>query len=80
MYPSQLGFKTKWNKNPQKDLKLVTGIRTQKQIEIIDYAVNSGAIKSMSNLIEYLDIGIATMQRCYQIVLSSSYTIDTIFD
>lgn len=73
-------FKRKWNNIPKKDLRLVTGIRTLKQIETIDYAVNSGSIKSMSGLIEYPGIGIATMQRCYQIVLSSSNTIATIFD
>ena len=74
-------FKEKWNLIPKKDLRLVTGIRTQKQVETIDYAVNSESIKSMSGLIEYPGIGIATMQRCYQMVmLGSSKTNLTIFD
>lgn len=73
-------FKLKWNAIPKEDRKMITGIRTQKQIDTIDFAINSGTIFSMSSLIEYPGIGIATMQRCYQIVLSSSNTIDTIFD
>jgi hypothetical protein len=50
---------------------MVTGIRTQKQVEIIDTAVNSGLITSMSALIECQGIGSATMQRCYRIVIEN---------
>ena len=73
-------FKEKWNRIPKKDLRLVTGIRTQKQVDTIDNAVNSGGIKSMSGLIEYPGIGITTMQRCYQVVLSGYNAPSTIFE
>lgn len=65
-------FKLKWNQIPKKDLRFLTGIRTQKQVDTIDFAINFGGIKSMTALIEYPGIGIATMQCCFQIVLSNS--------
>lgn len=72
-------FKCEWNKIPKKDLRTVIGIRTQKQVETIDTAINSGSIKSLSALIEYPGIGVVTMQHCYQIVINSKQYDDTIF-
>lgn len=73
-------FKMKWNAIPKVDKKMITGIRTQKQIDTIDFAINSGTIFSMSSLIEYPGIGLITMQKCYQIVMTSSANSGIIFD
>lgn len=62
-------FKLKWNAIPNADKRKVTGIRTQKQIDTIDYAVNSGDIHSMIALIEFNGIGLKTMEQCFQIVM-----------
>lgn len=66
-------FKLKWNSFPKSEMKRLTGIRTQKQIDTIDDAVNNGTINSMSALIDYPGIGIVTMQKCYKIVLEGTH-------
>ena len=65
-------FKSKWNAIPSEDKKKVTGIRTQKQIDTIEDAVNSDVVKSMIALIEYKGIGLKTMERCFKLVMQSS--------
>lgn len=63
-------FKRQWNIIPTSDKKTRIGIRTQKQIETIDRAVNEDNVKSMISLIEYKGIGLATMQKCFQLVMN----------
>jgi O-acetyl-ADP-ribose deacetylase (regulator of RNase III) len=63
-------FKVKWNAIPKIDKKLATGIRTQKQIDTIDIAVNSESVKSMIALIEYDGIGMKTMEKCFKLVMN----------
>jgi hypothetical protein len=50
-------FKLRWNGIPQAEKKNETGIRTRKQIETIDNAVNSDSVRSLITLIEYKGIG-----------------------
>ena len=64
-------FKSKWNAIPSTDKKAVTGIRTEKQIETIDNAVNSDSVRSMIALIEYQGIGLKTMEKCFQLVMKT---------
>ena len=72
-------FKSKWNAIPNSDKKRITGIRTQKQIDTIDYAVNSGDIHSMIALIEFKGIGLKTMEQCFKLVMQSQPS-QTLFD
>jgi O-acetyl-ADP-ribose deacetylase (regulator of RNase III) len=72
-------FKINWNKIPLSDLKLATGIRTQKQIDTITEAVNSERVNSMIALIEYDGIGIKTMEKCFVFVMKDK-TIKSLFD
>lgn len=72
-------FKLKWNAIPNSDKKRITGIRTQKQIDTIDYAVNSGDIHSMIALIEFKGIGLKTMEQCFKLVMQSQPS-QTLFD
>ena len=64
-------FKEKWNQIPADKIKGLTGIRMQKQIDIITQALNSGEIMSLISLIEYPGIGLSTMQKCYNMVMQS---------
>lgn len=73
-------FKSKWNDIPKDQLKGITGIRTQKQIDTIDAAVNSGSIKSMISLIEYPGVGLVTMQRCFKLVMVNKVSNPSLFD
>ena len=74
-------FKSKWITIPKGQLKDITGIRTQKQIDTIDYAVNSAGIKSMISLIEYPGIGLVTMQKCFKLVMSADASLSSsLFD
>lgn len=63
-------FKSKWNKIPIQEKKKSLGIRTQKQIDTIDKAINEDNIKSMISLIEYKGIGLTTMQKCFRLVMN----------
>ena len=63
-------FRSKWNQISQTDKKKKIGIRTQKQIDTIDKAVNVDNVKSMISLIEYDGIGLKTMQKCFNIVMN----------
>lgn len=65
-------FKSKWNKISPKNKKKKIGIRTVKQIDIIDKAVNEDGVKSMIALIEYKGIGLTTMQKCFALVMNYS--------
>lgn len=65
-------FKTKWNSIPSAEKRYVTGIRTTKQVETVDYAVNKAGVKSMISLIQYDGIGIKTMEKCFKIVMGYS--------
>jgi len=65
-------FKTKWNSIPFSEKKTVTCIRSQKQIEILNNAINSVYVKSMIALIEYDGIGIKTMEKCFNLVMRTS--------
>lgn len=74
-------FKSKWITIPKGQLKDITGIRAQKQIDTIDYAVNSAGIKSMISLIEYPGIGLVTMQKCFKLVMSADASLSSsLFD
>ncbi|WP_430972031.1 macro domain-containing protein [Sunxiuqinia rutila] len=64
-------FKLKWNAISPTDKKITTGIRTQKQIETLDNAINSPQIKSMISLIDCKGIGIKTMEKCFNLVMRS---------
>lgn len=66
-----LSFKNNWNNIPISQKKIVTGIRTQKQIDTLDFAINSPQIKSMIALIEYDGIGIKTMEKCFNLVMNT---------
>lgn len=63
-------FKQKWNSIPTINKKKQIGIRTQKQLNMIDYAINVDGIKSMIALIEYKGIGLTTMQNCFRMVMN----------
>lgn len=63
-------FKSKWNKIPEIEKKSVTGIRTQKQIDTINTAINSESVQSMIALIEYKGIGLITMEKCFKLVMN----------
>lgn len=64
-------FKLRWNGIPQAEKKNETGIRTLKQIETIDNAVNSDSVRSLITLIEYKGIGLKTMEQCYKLVMNN---------
>lgn len=64
-------FKLKWNSIPKLERKSIVGIKTQNQIDIIDFAVNSNYIHSMISLIEYKGIGLKTMEKCFDLVMHS---------
>ena len=66
-------FKQKWNSIPAGDKRKTIGIRTQKQVDTIDYAINEDNIKSMIALIEYDGIGLKTMQNCFRVVMNYQY-------
>jgi len=63
-------FKLKWNQIPVPNKKKQLGIRTQKQIDTIETAINVDNIKSMIALIEYKGIGLTTMQKCFRLVMN----------
>ena len=63
-------FKEKWLSIPSESKKKITHIRTQRQIDTIDYAVKSDNLRSMIALINYEGIGIKTMECCYRIVMN----------
>lgn len=73
-------FKSKWNGIPKGVLKCQTGIRSQKQIDIIDHAINSDSIRSMISLIDYPGIGITTIKKCFNLVMENSALESTLFD
>lgn len=64
-------FKSRWKAIPSADKKRITGIRTQKQIDTIDYVLNSDSVNSMITLIEYKGIGLKTMEQCFKLVMHS---------
>ena len=63
-------FKAKWQTISFEDKKTVIGIRTAKQIETIDECLVSDNVSSLIQLIEYPGIGIKTMEKCFQLVMS----------
>ena len=67
-------FKAKWKAIPQQDIKALTGIRMQKQIDTIDSALTSESVRSMIALIEYDGIGLKTMEKCFKLVMESKIT------
>lgn len=74
-------FKIKWNNIPKGQLRDIIGIRTQKQVDTIDRVVNSDGITSMISLIEYPGIGLATMQKCFKLVMAADESMEsTLFD
>ena len=64
-------FKEKWNAIPETEKKSTTSIRTRKQIDTINTAVNSDSVKSMIALIEYDGIGLKTMEKCFKLVMNT---------
>lgn len=67
-------FKSNWKTMSNFDKKSI-GIRGQKQIDTIDYALNSNSVNSMISLIEYDGIGIKTMEKCFKLVMNNKYAI-----
>ena len=63
-------FSKKWNSITQSEKIKIVGSRSMKQIGIIDKAINEDKIKSMISLIEYQGIGFATMQKCFNLVMT----------
>lgn len=63
-------FKSRWLSIPDNKKKEVTKIHTQKQIDIIDFAIKSDNLRSMISLINYPGIGLKTMECCFKIVMS----------
>jgi len=72
-------FKLKWNAISPADKKITTGIRTQKQIETLESAINSPQVKSMISLFEYKGIGIKTMEKCFNLVMRASVSSPKLF-
>lgn len=63
-------FKKKWNEIPLADKRRRIGIRTQKQVDTIEQAINKDNVQSMIALIEYQGIGLKTMQSCFRLVMN----------
>lgn len=63
-------FMLKWIDISHSEKIKILGSRFSKQIEIIDKAIHEDNIKSMIALIEYQGIGIATMQKCFNLAMS----------
>lgn len=64
-------FKLKWNNLELTNLKIATGIRSQKQISQINEAVNSNTVTSMISLLECEGIGLKTIEKCFNFVINS---------
>lgn len=62
-------FKSNWLSIPANMKKEITKIRTIKQIETIDKAIQSDDLCSMIGLINYPGIGIKTMECCFKMVM-----------
>lgn len=67
-------FKSKWNEIHAGDKKKQLGIRSQKQIDTLEQAINIDNVKSMIALIEYKGIGLTTMQKCFKLVMNYRVT------
>lgn len=63
-------FKKNWNDISPSVRKKQLGIRTQKQIDTIDNAINKDNVKSMISLIDYPGIGITTLDKCFRHVMN----------
>lgn len=63
-------FKERWNSMPKSDIRTLTGIRMQKQVDSIETALNADNVKSMIALIGYKGIGIKTMEKCFSFVMN----------
>ena len=63
-------FKTKWISISCTEKKQIFGAHSLKQIEVIDNAINMDNIQSMISLIEYKNIGIKTLQKCFNLVMN----------
>jgi hypothetical protein len=67
-------FKIKWmtifgyNKENKSNPINIIGKITQKQIDIINQAIESDSVKSMISLIEYDGIGLKTMEKCFSLI------------
>ena len=61
-------FKKKWNSLSPIEKKKA-GIRTAKQIQTIDNALNDSEIKSMTSLTSLNGIGITTIEKCFGLVM-----------
>ena len=61
-------FKKKWNSLSPTEKKKA-GIRTAKQIQTIDNALNDSEIKSMTSLTSLNGIGITTIEKCFGLVM-----------
>lgn len=61
-------FKRKWLSIPPDEIRLVTKIQQQKQIDIINQALQSDDVKSMIALLSYDGIGKTTMDKCFRVV------------
>ena len=57
-----------YNKENKSNPINIIGKITQKQIDIINQAIESDSVKSMISLIEYDGIGLKTMEKCFSLI------------
>ena len=68
-------FKIRWNSISNIEKKQIFGSRLLKQIEVIDNAINVDNIQSMVSLIEYNNIGVKTLQKCFNMVMNYNISL-----
>lgn len=61
-------FKSNWSKIPSEQKKKM--LHSSKRAEIIDKAIASGDVTSMIALIDYPEIGLKTMEKCFGFVMN----------
>ena len=68
-------FKIRWNSISSTEKKQIFGFRSLRQIEVIDNAINIDNIQSMVSLIEYNNIGVKTLQKCFNMVMNYNISL-----
>ena len=67
-------FREKWNSVAPNLKRKEFGIRTQKQVDTIEYAINHDNIQSLISLVDYPGIGITTLEKCFRLVMDYTDT------
>lgn len=62
-------FKAKWNSIDPANRKKITGIRTKKQLQVLDEQINNPETKSMMQLLNIDGVGYKTMACCFDVVM-----------